>query len=94
VTSPELPSGWYRSAEDPSQDRYWNGNEWTSFRPSQVVSGHVAPGWYADPQAPGRQRYWDGARWTDHMQAAPVAQPGVGAGPFILAVLIPLGGVI
>ena len=57
-----------------------------------------APGWYPDPKYPADLRYWDGRQWTTAVaEPAPAPQPApqrVDWAPFILAVLIPIGGII
>lgn len=48
-------------------------------------------GWYDDPEGPG-SRYWDGAQWTDNR--SPDRKHGAPVGGIIVALLVPIVGVI
>jgi Protein of unknown function (DUF2510) len=51
-------------------------------------------GWYTDPNDATTQRYWDGQQWTENR--APLEKKGAkpGVGSYIVAVLLPIVGVI
>lgn len=66
--SPAIPAGWYLDPRDRSQQRFWDGQEWTphTFRRQTVVA--LPADWYPDPSDAARWRYWDGSKWTEHLR--------------------------
>ena len=58
------------------------------------------PAWYADPENAQGMRYWDGAKWTEHRTnyraepAKPASSDGLVIAGYILAVMIPIGGLV
>ncbi len=58
------------------------------------------PAWYADPENAQGMRYWDGTKWTEHRTnyraepAKPASADGLVIAGYILAVMIPIGGLV
>lgn len=96
-----LERGWYLNADDVTQERYWNGEEWTRTRrvnnPPTEGSDDPPAGWYPDPSQVDTQRYWTGTEWTE--QRAPLAQARKAGDQdltfgILLGIAIPIVGII
>jgi hypothetical protein len=58
----DVPAGWYNDPEQPGQNRYWDGTQWTEHRAPKVPSGGGSDGGSAWGIVPGTfsllGRYW------------------------------------
>ena len=49
------PANWYPDPEDPAQQRYWDGTQWTEHRAPAATSGPAAASGPTGPQVTGAQ---------------------------------------
>jgi Protein of unknown function (DUF2510) len=56
----ETEPGWYPNPDGSDDQRFWDGDAWTTQRRVKKEP----PGWYPDPGGSRRERYWDGDGWT------------------------------
>ena len=95
---PTAAPGWYPYEE--GRERYWDGESWlgdTRETAQPAPEASPRPGWYEDPHDSTTQRYWDGNAWTDSRaprSGSSERETGLSNGWFILAVLIPLAGMV
>lgn len=58
--------GWYPDPHDPTQYRYWDGEQWTEDRiPRSQQYPKAERGWHSDPTGRHELRFYDGNAWTD-----------------------------
>lgn len=82
----ELEAGWYPEPGNPSKERLWDGESWSSWvRPAKDDRIETNPaGWRDDPNKPDTERLWTGDTWTDLVRptpGSPAPQPQTDATP-------------
>jgi hypothetical protein len=72
-----IPAGWYPDPDDPAQQRWWDGVQWTENR--APAAGASAPGAeqpWSSGQGASDQGYWAPEQSDPYAQPDPYAAPG------------------
>jgi LPXTG-site transpeptidase (sortase) family protein len=70
--------GWHPDPAGVADERYHDGQVWTSQTRTSAAAPAVAPGWYADPAGSNLLRYHDGHSWSERLKDRPdPLRPGV-----------------
>jgi hypothetical protein len=81
------PAGWYPNPENPSEQRYWDGTQWTEHTAPAAGSAEpppaTTPGWGGEPAAGGQPAWGGQPSWGGQQQPTwgTPPQPGWGGGP-------------